>query len=166
MVDSSGDVRSGAPRDAAGDRTRRFAVVRRPPDIGEEDALDGEEASFEALSERIASLELKLREQIEIERMRDLELGRLETELDQKSQRLQAVDDALFHERRRSAELERRWNVLAASYESTAKSLVETGATLKLIQSQRSYRIAVKILRIVRWHRSAHRIVEHEIEQR
>jgi hypothetical protein len=152
VVDSFHDPRSGRGPDP-GERSRRFAVVSEPVDAPEEQSLLGEEASFGALGERIAILELQLREQVEIERMRDLELGRLETELDQKSQRLQAVDDALFHERRRSAELERRWNVLAGSYEQTAARLVETGATLSAIHSQTSYRMIVRILRMIRLNR-------------
>lgn len=159
MVDSFHDPRSGRGPDT-GERSRRFAVVGETTDASAEQSLLGEEASFGALSEQIATLELQLREQLEIERMRDLELGRLETELDQKSQRLQAVDDALFHERRRSAELERRWNVLAASYEQTASSLVETGATLSEIQSQRSYRFAVKLLRALGRHRRSQDLLD------
>jgi hypothetical protein len=135
--------------------TRRLAVVRRDVDDVEGTSLVGEEASFEALSARIADLELQVREQMAIERMRDLELGRLEQELDEKSHRLQAVEDSLFHERRRSAELERRWNVLATSYEQTAERLVETGATLAAIHSQRSYRTLVAILRAIGWNRRA-----------
>lgn len=138
--------------------TRRLAVVRREADDLDEAAassLVGEEASFEALSTRIADLELQVREQVAIERMRDLELGRLEQELDEKSHRLQSVEDALFHERRRSAELERRWNVLAGSYEETAARLVEAGATLEAIHSQRSYRALVALLRAIGWNRRA-----------
>jgi hypothetical protein len=161
VVDSFRDPRSNLlPDGPPGDRARRLAVVRRAPDAPELEALSGEEASFRALSERIASLELQLCEQVEIERMRDLELGRLEAELEQKSQRLQAVDDALFHERRRSAELERRWNVLATSYEATAASLVETGATLTAIASQRSYRLAVRLLHLLGRHRRANELVD------
>jgi hypothetical protein len=155
VVDSFGDSRDAkSANPSVVEPARRFAVVRHPEESTDTEALLGEEASFEALSSRIATLELQLREQLEIERMRDLELHQLETELEQKSNRLQAVDDALFHERRRSAELERRWNVLAASYEQTASSLVETGATLAMIHSQRSYRLAVRVLRLFGRHRS------------
>jgi hypothetical protein len=161
VVDSFGDPRSKSAVDPTkAEPTRRFAVVRHPEETLDADLLVGEEASFEALSGRIATLELQLREQLEIERMRDLELHQLETELEQKSNRLQAVDDALFHERRRSAELERRWNVLAASYEQTAASLVETGATLTAIASQRSYRLAVKLLRMIGRHRHERELLE------
>jgi hypothetical protein len=155
MVDSFHPHDQLPEQDVAGANPRRFALVRREVDDAEEASLVGEEASFAALSTRIADLELQLREQVAIERMRDLELGRLEHELDEKSHRLQAVEDALFHERRRSAELERRWNVLADSYEQTAARLVETGATLAAIHSQRSYRALVTFLRAIGWNRRA-----------
>jgi hypothetical protein len=150
---------STQPTSLAKGASPRLAIVRRDPGPTSETVTLGEEVTLAEFAERAAEIELQLLEQIEIERMRDLELGALEQELEYKSERLQIVEDELFHERRRSAELERRWNVLAASYELTAASLVETGATLAAIRSQRSYRAAVRILRILGRHRRANQLV-------
>lgn len=116
---------------------------------------------LEGLREQVAGLELRLREQLEIVRMRNLELGRLEGELEYKSQRLATVETELFHEHRRSAELERRWNDLAMRYEEVASRLVETGATLQQISTQRSYRTIVRIVQVLRRHRGTDALLDH-----
>jgi len=129
------------------------------PEEQEGTLAEGGERLLE-LREHIAELELSLSEQLAIVDMRNLELGRLEGELEQKSQSLVTVETELFHERRRSAELERRWNELAMRYEEVASSLVETGATLQQISTQRSYRTIVRIVGVLRRHRGTDAVLE------
>lgn len=140
-----------AVREMAGPTTTFAYPVEQLEEI-ESERLDLER-EIKDLRAQVADLDLRVREQLEIERMRDLELGRLEQELEQKSQRLAATEIELFHERRRSAELDRRWNMLNALFEDTAASLVETGATLHAISSQRSYRALVALVRMMRRNR-------------
>jgi hypothetical protein len=97
-----------------------------------------------------AELELKVREQIEVEHVRDLEIVRLEHELDETKGERTRLADELFHATRRADDLDRRWNALAATYEECAAHLVDAGAQLESIHAQMSYRVVLAISRSVR----------------
>jgi hypothetical protein len=97
-----------------------------------------------------AELELRLRELIEVEKMRDLEIRCLESEGEKQAARIHALEIALFHSERRANELERRWNALAQVYEAAAASLVVAGGTLEAIHQQTSYRAVMAANRLLR----------------
>ena len=98
----------------------------------------------------ITDLELKVREQIEVEHVRDLEIARLEHELDDTKAERTRLADELFHATRRGDDLDRRWNALAITYEECAAHLVDAGSQLESIHAQLSYRIVLAISRSVR----------------
>jgi hypothetical protein len=128
------------------------AVVRELLPVSDADPASAEEALRQLApgDRRLSELALRLREQIEIERVRDLEISRLEVELDLKNSQISALSDQLFHANRRADDLDRRWNELAATYEEAAAHLVEAGAQLAAIHSQSGYRILVALNRLVR----------------
>ncbi|HUY05687.1 MAG TPA: hypothetical protein VMU99_00300 [Acidimicrobiales bacterium] len=92
--------------------------------------------------------DLVTRELLEIVKMRNLEIANFGDEVDEihrtKDRRITELDVALWHERRRADDLDRRWNGLAREYESIKADLDRTGAELVRVQSQRSYRLLVK----------------------
>lgn len=128
----------------------------------------------------IAALELRIRELVEIEKMRDLEIRNLEAEAGQQADRIHSLEVALFHAERRGADLDRRWNDLAAVYEQAAAALVIAGGTLEQIHQQAGYRAILRLNRMIRTvpllNRAVHRArprhdtlsttVEHYGEQR
>ena len=99
-------------------------------------------------------MELRMRELLEIEKMRNLEIAHFGDEVDEihrtKDRRIIELDIALWHERRRADDLDRRWNELAREYEMTKSDLERTGAELVRIQSQRSYRMLQRLLAIAK----------------
>ena len=94
--------------------------------------------------------DLRLRELIEVERMRDLEIARLEAELAEKNDAIFDLQTALFHAIRRGDDLDRRWNELAVTYEQTASRLVEAGGRLEAIESQAGYRVILRLTGFLR----------------
>ena len=101
-------------------------------------------------SDYLAGLELRLRELVEIERMRDLEIHRLEAEVELQSSHITELETALFHAERRGDDLDRRWNELAQVYEESAAALVEAGAQLEQIHEQASYKFVLAAGRALR----------------
>ena len=97
-------------------------------------------------------MELRMRELLEIEKMRNLEIAHFGDEVDEihrtKDRRITELDIALWHERRRADDLDRRWNELAREYEMTKSDLERTGAELVRVQSQRSYRMLQRLIAI------------------
>lgn len=98
----------------------------------------------------VASLELRLGELAEIEKMRDLEIHHLEAELEQHADRAWELETALFHAERRGKDLERRWQDLAEVYETAAAALVVAGGQLEAIQHQAGYRLALRVSGFIR----------------
>jgi len=98
--------------------------------------------------------ELRMRELLEIEKMRNLEIAHFGDEVDEihrtKDKRITELDVALWHEKRRADDLDRRWNELAREYEKTKVDLDRTGAELVRIQSQRSYRVLLKLTALLK----------------
>lgn len=98
--------------------------------------------------------DLKMRELVEIEKMRNLELARLEADFEEmeieKEQRISKLEVALWHSNRRADDLDRRWNELAQSYEQVKTDLERTGAALMALQQQRSYRLLTKCISIAK----------------
>ncbi|HVB04628.1 MAG TPA: hypothetical protein VNF07_00030 [Acidimicrobiales bacterium] len=94
--------------------------------------------------------DMRLRELTEIERMRDLEIARLEAELAEKTDVVFDLETALFHASRRGDDLDRRWNELAEEYEQVAERLVEAGGRLEAIEGQASYRATLAVTGILR----------------
>jgi hypothetical protein len=97
-----------------------------------------------------AELELRLRELIEIEKMRDLEIRSLESEGEKQAAKIYALEVALFHSERRANELDRRWNSLAQVYDTAAAALVTAGGQLEAIHQQTSYKMLLACGRSVR----------------
>lgn len=97
---------------------------------------------------------LLMRELLEIVKMRNLEIAHFSDELDEihriKDARITELDVALWHERRRADDLDRRWNELAGGYEAVRSDLDRTGAELVRIQSQRSYRLLVRTVALMK----------------
>ena len=97
---------------------------------------------------------LLMRELLEIVKMRNLEIAHFSDELDEihriKDGRITELDVALWHERRRADDLDRRWNELAGGYEAVRSDLDRTGAELVRIQSQRSYRLLVRTVALMK----------------
>lgn len=108
-----------------------------------------DEESF-ARDAYIAALELRIRELVEIERMRDLEIRNLEAEAGQQADRIHSLEVALFHAERRAADLDRRWNDLALVYEKAAAALVVAGGKLEQIHHQTGYRAILALNRLAR----------------
>lgn len=102
-------------------------------------------------------MELRMRELLEIEKMRNLEISHFGDEVDEihrtKDKRITELDIALWHERRRADDLDRRWNELAREYETTKSDLDRTGAELVRIQSQRSYRLLMRSVALLKGQR-------------
>ena len=109
----------------------------------------GQDAAM-AQAEYVASLELRLAELVEIEKMRDLEIHHLEAELGQHADRAFELETALFHSERRAKDLERRWNDLAEVYETAASALVVAGGQLEAIQHQAGYRLVIRVSGLIR----------------
>lgn len=105
-------------------------------------------------SRRAEDFELRMRELLEIEKMRNLEIAHFGDEVDEihrtKDKRITELDVALWHEKRRADDLDRRWNELAREYEKTKVDLDRTGAELVRIQSQRSYRVLLKLTALLK----------------
>jgi len=97
-----------------------------------------------------AELELRLRELVEIEKMRDLEIRSLESEGEKQAAKIYALEVALFHSERRANELDRRWNSLAQVYDAVAAALVTAGGQLEAVHQQASYKILISCSRTVR----------------
>ena len=95
-----------------------------------------------------------MRELLEIEKMRNLEIAHFSDEVDEihrvKDQRITELDVALWHERRRADDLDRRWNELAREYEAIKSDLERTGAALVRIESQRSYRLVRRTIALLK----------------
>jgi hypothetical protein len=110
-----------------------------------------------------AELELRLRELIEIEKMRDLEIRSLESEGEKQAAKIYALEVALFHSERRANELDRRWNSLAQVYDTAAAALVTAGGQLEAIHQQTSYKMLLTCSRTVRrvpiLNRLLHRVI-------
>lgn len=105
-------------------------------------------------SHHIAEPELRIRELLQIEKMRNLEIARFDDEVDEihktKDRRINQLTEDLWHANRRADDLDRRWNELARSYEQLRTDLDRTGAALVTIQHQLSYRILVKCVSIAK----------------
>jgi hypothetical protein len=97
-----------------------------------------------------AVLELRLRELVEIEKMRALEIRNLESEGEKQAAKIYALEVALFHSERRANELDRRWNSLAQVYDAAAAALVSAGGQLESIHQQASYRALMTCSRMIR----------------
>jgi hypothetical protein len=97
-----------------------------------------------------AELQLRLRELVEIEKMRDLEIRSLESEGEMQAAKIYALEVALFHSERRASELDRRWNSLAQVYDVAAAALVSAGGQLEAIHQQTSYKMLLACSRTVR----------------
>ena len=99
-------------------------------------------------------MELEMRELVEIERMRNLEISRFDDEVDEihktKDRRINQLTEDLWHANRRADDLDRRWNELARSYEQVRTDLDRTGAELARIRGQRSYRVLVTLISIAK----------------
>jgi hypothetical protein len=108
----------------------------------------GEELS--RLRTMIGDLELKVREQVELEHVRDLEIVRLERELEVTKTERTRLAEELFHATRRADDLDARWNALAVTYQECAEHLVEAGAQLESIHEQTSYRVVLAITAAMR----------------
>jgi hypothetical protein len=110
-----------------------------------------------------AELELRLRELVEIEKMRDLEIRSLESEGEKQAAKIYALEVALFHSDRRANELDRRWNSLAQVYDAAAAALVTAGGQLEAIHQQTSYKMLMACSRTVRrvplLNRLLHRVI-------
>lgn len=108
------------------------------------------ERELEARDVYFAELQLRLRELVEIEKMRDLEIRSLESEGEKQAAKIYALEVALFHAERRANELDRRWNALAQVYDAAAVSLVSAGGQLEAIHQQTSYKMLLACARTVR----------------
>jgi chromosome segregation ATPase len=101
----------------------------------------------------IDELMLHIRELLEIEKMRNLEIACFDTEVDAihktKDKRINELAEELWHATRRGDDLDRRWNELALSYEQVRGDLDRTGEALNNLQAQRGYRLAMKITSLV-----------------
>jgi len=131
--------------------SRRLGVVQRP--FGTVTALPTTaEPVQEALPRDayISALELRLRELVEIETMRDIEIRNLESEAEQQAARIHTLEVALFHAERRANDLDRRWNALAEVYDAAAAALVVAGGKLEAIHHQTSYRLVLAVSRSIR----------------
>ena len=118
-----------------------------------------------AQAEYVASLELRLAELVEIEKMRDLEIHHLEAELGQHADRAFELETALFHSERRAKDLERRWNDLAEVYETAASALVVAGGQLEAIQHQAGYRLVIRLSGLIRRHPTIYRRLHRRLHQ-
>lgn len=130
---------------------RRLEAVE--PRLGTVTALPTSAVRDQELAARdiyFTELELRLRELIEVEKMRDLEIRCLESEGEKQAARIHALEIALFHSERRANELDRRWNALAEVYAAAATSLVSAGGQLESIHQQASYRILIVFSRTIR----------------
>lgn len=130
---------------------RRLGVVERA--LGTVTALPAATKSVEDFAPReayIAELELHIRELVEIEKMRDVEIRHLEAEAEQQAARIHALETALFHAERRANDLDRRWNALAEVYSSAAAALVVAGGKLEAIHQQAGYRAVLTISNTLR----------------
>ena len=122
----------------------------------------GQDAAM-AQAEYVASLELRLAELVEIEKMRDLEIHHLEAELGQHADRAFELETALFHSERRAKDLERRWNDLAEVYETAASALVVAGGQLEAIQHQAGYRLVSRVSGLIRRYPSLYRSLHRRL---
>lgn len=99
-------------------------------------------------------IEMQVREFIEIEKMRNLEISRFDDEVDKihksKDRRINDLSEELWHANRRADDLDRRWNELAAAYEQTKADLLNTGRRLDELQAQTSYRLLTKIIHLAK----------------
>lgn len=95
-----------------------------------------------------------MRELLEIEKMRNLEIAHFTDEVDEihatKDRRITELDVGLWHEKRRADDLDRRWNDLAREYEAIKSDLERTGSELMRIQSQPSYRLLMKTIALLK----------------
>ena len=95
--------------------------------------------------------------------MRNLEISRILDEDDEiqkmKDRRIRQLDVDLWHANRRADDLDRRWNELAKSYEQIKADLDRTGAELVRIQTQRSYRVLLKLIALLKG-RSLHALMQ------
>lgn len=98
--------------------------------------------------------DIRVRELLEIEKMRNLEISRFDDEVDEihktKDRRINQLTEDLWHSNRRADDLDRRWNELAQSYEQTKSDLDRTGGELVRIQQQKSYRAMLKIIALLK----------------
>lgn len=102
----------------------------------------------------LAALELRCRELYEIEKMRNLELGRIDQEIDEihkaKDARINRLTEELWHSNRRADDLDRRWNELAKAYEAQKVAFEAVQAELAALRAQRSYRLLVVLVKIAK----------------
>ena len=101
---------------------------------------------------QVYGLELRYRELLEIEKMRNLELGRIDKEIDEihktKDARISRLTEDLWHSNRRADDLDRRWNELARACEAQKAELESLRNELLALRSQRSYRMLVAMVRL------------------
>lgn len=141
--------KNGAPEVSTS--SRRLGVVQRP--FGTVTALPTTAEPVQKALPRdayISALELRLRELVEIETMRDIEIRNLESEAEQQAARIHTLEVALFHAERRANDLDRRWNALAEVYDAAAAALVVAGGKLEAIHHQTSYRLVLSVSRSLR----------------
>jgi hypothetical protein len=140
------DAASGNGASETTTSSRRLGVVQRP--MGIVTALPTTAEPIQETAPRdayIGALELRLRELVEIETMRDIEIRNLESEAEQQAARIHTLEVALFHAERRANDLDRRWNALAEVYDAAAAALVVAGGKLEAIHHQTSYRVVLAI---------------------
>ncbi len=94
---------------------------------------------------------LRLRELEEIVAVRNREIAHLERELQtrikRKNRKIMKLELELFHETRRSEDLDHRWFELASDYERVCADLDRTGAVLHSLESHP----LIRVLRKLRW---------------
>jgi hypothetical protein len=140
---------------------RRLEAVAPPPTLGTVTTLptefrdqtlptDFRDQELAARDVYFSVLELRLRELVEIEKMRALEIRSLESEGEKQAAKIYALEVALFHSERRANELDRRWNSLAQVYDAAAAALVSAGGQLETIHQQASYKILMSCSRVIR----------------
>jgi GT2 family glycosyltransferase len=104
--------------------------------------------------DEVEDRELQIRELLEIEKMRNLEIANLERELGRikrrKNKRIKKLDLELWHENRRADDLDRKWNELAMEYERMQGDLERTGQALMAVQQKFSYRVFARAVWIAK----------------
>ncbi len=112
--------------------------------------------------EEAEARDLQIRELLEIEKMRNLEIANLERELGRikkkKNKRIKKLDLELWHENRRADDLDRKWNELAMEYERMQGDLDRTGQALMSVQQKLSYRVFARAIWIAKG-RAFHAII-------
>jgi hypothetical protein len=151
LPETNGDTDADQDAEPVAAGSRRLGAVA--PTLGTVTTLPTaafRERELAARDVYFAELQLRLRELVEIEKMRDLEIRSLESEGEMQAAKIYALEVALFHSERRANELDRRWNSLAQVYDAAAAALVTAGGQLEAIHQQASYKMLLACGRTVR----------------